>query len=136
MVSAILYGLLASARRAPGEVLVVPVINCPRRDFALRTEAVYLFAALGVDVDALLFIDEIDLESLHQAGRLRLTLVDHDIFSADQEKYADVVDAVIDHHPDGGLYRQAMFFEQGNTSISRKKLQPGLHRFFSDQSSG
>jgi exopolyphosphatase len=107
MVSAILYGLLASACRPPGAPLVVPVVNCPRGDFALRTEAVYLFAALGVDVDALLFIDEIDLEPLHRAGRLRLTLVDHNILSADQAKYADAVDAIIDHHPDGGLYRQA-----------------------------
>ncbi len=107
MVSAILYGLLASTCRAPGTPPVVPVVNCPRADFALRTEAVYLFATLGVDVDALLFIDEIDLDALHQAGRLRLTLVDHNILSADQDEYADAVDAIIDHHPDGGLYGQA-----------------------------
>jgi len=107
MVSAILYGLFASACRPPGAPPVVPVVNCPRGDFALRTEAVYLFAALGVDVDALLFIDEIDLEALHRAGRLRLTLVDHNILSADQEKYADAVDGIIDHHADSGLYPQA-----------------------------
>ncbi len=107
MVSAVLYGQLVSACRPSGEPPVVPVINCPRGDFALRTEAVYLFATLGVDVGALLFIDEIDLEALHGAGRLRLTLVDHNILSADQEKYADAVDAIIDHHPDGGLYGQA-----------------------------
>jgi len=107
MVSAILYGQLATACRAPAASPVVPVVNCPRGDLALRTEAVYLFATLGVDVDALLFIDEVDLEALHRAGRLRLTLVDHNILSADQEKYADAVDAIIDHHPDGGLYGQA-----------------------------
>ena len=107
MVSAILYGLLASACRASGAPPVIPVVNCPRSDFALRTEAVYLFAALGVDVDALLFIDEIDLEALHRAGRLRLTLVDHNILSAEQEKYANAVEAIIDHHTDAGLYGQA-----------------------------
>ncbi len=30
MVSTILYGLLASASRAPGAPHVVPVVNCPR----------------------------------------------------------------------------------------------------------
>jgi hypothetical protein len=29
-----------------------------------------------------------------------------------------------------------MFFTQRNTTISRKKLQPLLHRFFSKQGSG
>ena len=107
MVSAILYGQLASASGAPGAPLVVPVINCPRGDFALRTEAVYLFAALDVDVDALLFIDEINLEPLYRSGRLSLTLVDHNTLSAAQAKYTDAVDGVIDHHADGGLYPQA-----------------------------
>jgi len=107
MVSAILYGQLASACRARHAALVAAVINCPRADFVLRTEAVYLFAELGVDVATLLFIDEIDLDSLHRAGRLRLTLVDHNILCTDQEKYADAVAAIIDHHTDGGLYPQA-----------------------------
>ena len=80
MVSAVLYGFLASACGSP----TVPVVNCPRGDFVLRTEAVYLFEALGVDVAALPFIDEIDLERLHRSGRLRLTLVDHNILAADQ----------------------------------------------------
>jgi len=107
MVSALLYGLLASAAVAPGAPPIVPVVNCPRGDFPLRTEAAYLFAAVGVDVNALLFVDEIDLEALHRAGRLRLILVDHNILSAAHEKFADAVDAIIDHHPDGGLYAQA-----------------------------
>ncbi len=107
MVSAILYGQLVSACRSPGEQIVAAIINCPRTDFVLRTEAVYLFAELGIDMDSLLFIDDIDLDSLHRAGRLRLTLVDHNILGADQEKYADAVVAIIDHHADGGLYPQA-----------------------------
>ena len=107
MVSAILYGHLASADRPSGTPPAVPVVNCPRGDFPLRTEAVYLFNALGVDMDAVAFVDEIDLEALHRAGQLRLTLVDHNILSADQEKYADAVEAIIDHHADGGRYAQA-----------------------------
>ena len=107
MVSAVIYGQLSSARGAPGDPLVVPVVNCPRGDFVLRTEAVYLFAAQGLDVDALIFIDEIDLDGLYRAGRLRLTLVDHNILSVHQASYANAVEAIIDHHADGGLYPRA-----------------------------
>jgi len=107
MVSAILYGYLVSACAAPGTPPAVPVINCPRADLALRTESVYLFAALGVDPDALLFIDEVDLKALYRDGRLDLTLVDHNTLAGDQEELADTVVAVIDHHVDSGLYPKA-----------------------------
>ena len=39
MVSAIVYGRLVSALAAPGTPPAVPVVNCPRGDFVLRTEA-------------------------------------------------------------------------------------------------
>ena len=107
MVSTILYARLLAARRAPGEPLPVPVINCSREDFGLRTEAVYLFSALGIDLDALLFRDEIDLERLQRTGRLRLTLVDHNVLCEEQAGYADAVAAIVDHHADGGLYPDA-----------------------------
>ncbi len=107
MVSAILYGRLVSARGAPGAPPAVPVVNCARGDFVLRTEAVYLFASQGLDVEALVFIDEIDFEALYRTGRLRLTLVDHNVLAAAQAGFADSVEAIIDHHADGGLYPQA-----------------------------
>ena len=107
MVSAIVYGRLVSALVAPGTPPAVPVVNCPRGDFALRTEAVYLFAAQGLDVEALVFVDEIDLDALHGSGRLRLCLVDHNVLAADQAGCADAVEAIIDHHADGGLHPRA-----------------------------
>jgi len=107
MVSAILYGRLVSALVASGTPPAVPVVNCPRGDIALRTEAVHLFAAQGLDVDSLVFIDEIDMDALHRAGRLRLCLVDHNVLAAAQADYEDAVEAIVDHHADGGLYPQA-----------------------------
>jgi len=104
MVSAILYAYLISACGAPGKPPVVPVINCPRADLVLRTESVYLFTALDLDLDKLLFIDEIDLKALHRKGRLRLTLVDHNALSGDQGVFGDAVVAIIDHHADSGRY--------------------------------
>ena len=61
MVSAVLYGQLVSAGSAVDTSLAVPVINCPRDDYVLRTEAVFLFDMLKINVDALLFIDELNL---------------------------------------------------------------------------
>lgn len=107
MVSAILFGRLKSACRRPGTPLAVPVINCPRGDFVLRTEAMYLFSRLGLESESLVFIDDIDLDRPYRAGRLRLTLVDHNILSAGQEQFADAVEAIIDHHADGGRYPRA-----------------------------
>lgn len=107
MVAAILYGYFAAAQAPRDGWASVPVINIPRRDFVLRTEADYLFGAVGLDEEALLFIDEIDLCALHRDGRLRLTLVDHNTLAPGQADLADAVEAILDHHQDAGLYRQA-----------------------------
>lgn len=82
----------------------VPVINIPRGDFKLRTEAVYLITEAGIDVDSLIFADEIDLDGLLAAGRLSVVLVDHNKLAAAQEKFAPVVTGVVDHHKDEGLF--------------------------------
>ena len=41
-------------------VSFVAVIAVPREDFALRTDAAWLFRDVGVDVSALVFADEVD----------------------------------------------------------------------------
>ncbi len=98
MQAAVLYAYLRGA---------VPVINIPRADFKLRTEAVYLITEAGINVDQLIFADEIDLDELQAAGRLSLILVDHNKLAAPQEKFASVVTGVIDHHKDEGLFPDA-----------------------------
>lgn len=107
MASAIMYGYFDAVHEPRKGWASVPVINIPRRDFVLRTEAVYLFGALAIDVAALLFIDEIDLGALHRDSRLRLTLVDHNTLATGQAEFADAVEAILDHHQDAGLYREA-----------------------------
>jgi exopolyphosphatase len=105
MASSLLYGYFADQvlpRR--DQSIYLPLINIPRADFKLRTEAVYLFAEAGVDLDNLVFADEIDLASLHESGRLHLTLIDHNKLAASQSAYHEVVRAIIDHHQDEGLY--------------------------------
>jgi len=85
----------------------VPVMNIPREDFNLRTEAVWLFKEAGVDTGNLLFLDELDLNALFAAGTSRLVLVDHNRLSAKQAGWADAVEEIIDHHADENLYPNA-----------------------------
>jgi len=85
----------------------VPVMNIPREDFNLRTEAAWLFKEAGVDAANLLFLDEIDLNALFAAGGSRLVLVDHNKLGAKQAAWADAVEEIIDHHADENLYPNA-----------------------------
>ena len=55
----------------------VPVLSIPRGDFKLRPETSELMALAGLSTEHLCFVDELELSTLAQASRLRLSLVDH-----------------------------------------------------------
>ena len=105
MASALLYAYLAGEVHAGEDGhLFLPLINIPRADFCLRTEAVYLFKSAGVQVGNLIFSDDVDLETLSAKDRLRLILVDHNKLTASLNLMEGLVDEIIDHHEDKGLY--------------------------------
>ncbi len=107
MTSALLYAYFSGEVHAGEEGhLFLPLINIRRADFRLRTEVVYLFNAAGVQVDNLLFSDDVDLETLSAEGRMRLILVDHNKLAASLYQLGGLVDEIIDHHEDEGLYPQ------------------------------
>lgn len=81
-----------------------PLINIPRADFKLRTEAVYLFQEAGVNIDHLLFAEDVNLELLHKDGNLNLVLVDHNKLASSQEDYKDTISSILDHHADEKSY--------------------------------
>ncbi|KAJ8383388.1 hypothetical protein AAFF_G00220880 [Aldrovandia affinis] len=64
----------SSGGRAP-----VPVLNIPRAEFPLRSDSAFLLRESGLAAADLLFRDELDLQALHRAGLLALTLVDHNV---------------------------------------------------------
>ncbi|NXP58302.1 PRUN1 Exopolyphosphatase, partial [Chloropsis cyanopogon] len=78
---------------------VVPVLNIPRADFALRTETTFLLRDRGIPAASLIFRDEIDLGGLHQAGLLSLTLVDHHVLPGADAALEEAVVEVLDHRP-------------------------------------
>ncbi|KAJ3087025.1 hypothetical protein HK102_011950 [Quaeritorhiza haematococci] len=110
----------------------VPVINIPRADFPLRTECTFAFKtsfasppspplpttngetknqsapSLGEEiVSNLTFIDEVSLDAVSQNSKLRLVLTDHNILPPTLSKFNDLVEGVLDHHKDEGIYTNA-----------------------------
>ncbi|NXD46416.1 PRUN1 Exopolyphosphatase, partial [Copsychus sechellarum] len=86
------------AQSSPGAA-VVPVLNIPRADFALRSETAFLLRERGVPAASLVFRDEIDLRALHRAGLLSLTLVDHHVLPGADAALEEAVVEVLDHRP-------------------------------------
>ena len=102
MAAAVAYAWHAGRRASDTGAPVVPLVNVPRADFKLRTEAVFLFSRAGIDPELLTFIDEIDLDALAARGALQLTLVDHNSLAASQGGLSGAVEGIVDHHKDEG----------------------------------
>lgn len=60
-------------------MFVLPLLNIRQSELVLRSDNVFLLGQCGVSPELLLFRDQLDLRALHKAGRLRLTLVDHNV---------------------------------------------------------
>ena len=103
MASSVVYGYLRTLQNP--KMTVLPVMPIPRADFHLRTEAVYVFKAAGINADDLIFFDEVDFNSL--MANADLVLVDHNAPSASLEKFSSKVVGILDHHVDSGLFPDA-----------------------------
>mmetsp|Transcript_42639 Transcript_42639/g.166442 ORF Transcript_42639/g.166442 Transcript_42639/m.166442 type:complete len:93 (+) Transcript_42639:1256-1534(+) len=79
IVSALVF---AFVRTKSTKDIYVPVINTVKQDLPLRTDVSYLFAKLGLDVNTLTFVDEVDFQT---DGNEELVLVDHNRLSGSQE---------------------------------------------------
>lgn len=107
MASALMYAYYLNLKDET--VKSVPLINIPRADFKLRTEAVYLFEAAGVDMDELLFAEDVDLNRLNEKNLLSLVLVDHNKLSSAHSPFLNSVTGVLDHHADEKSYPDGIF---------------------------
>ncbi|KAG7218822.1 hypothetical protein INR49_019690 [Caranx melampygus] len=97
MVSALAYAYFLSKTEL-SDTLTLPLLNIRQSELLLRSDNLFLLRQTGLSPQLLLFRDQLDLRALHRDGRLRLTLVDHNILaSADSDLEGAVVE-VIDHH--------------------------------------
>lgn len=97
MVCALTYAYLLS-QTSGEDRQVVPLLNIRQVEFPLRSDSVLLLQQLHLSSDLLLFRDQLDLQDLNQAGRLRLTLVDHNVLPSSDSDLEGAVVQVIDHH--------------------------------------
>ncbi|XP_063001797.1 exopolyphosphatase PRUNE1 isoform X2 [Elgaria multicarinata webbii] len=99
MVSALALAYFFAKSFPESKATFVPVLNIPRLDFPLRTESTFLLKQQQLPESSLVFRDEIDLLSLHRAGLLALSLVDHHVLPSRDVVLEEAVVEVIDHRP-------------------------------------
>lgn len=97
MVCALTYAYFLS-KTVHGGMTAVPLLNIRQSDLVLRSDNVFLLRQIGLSPDLLLFRDQLDLRALQRAGRLQLTLVDHNVLPSSDSHLEGAVVEVIDHH--------------------------------------
>ncbi|XP_052182084.1 uncharacterized protein LOC127794860 isoform X2 [Diospyros lotus] len=92
MVAAICYAWLLDHRMKTGKegggfkaAAVVPVMNVRRGKMWKQRQVAWLFHHVGLDATALLFSDEVDLETLMMAKKLHILIVGQDILRRNGE---------------------------------------------------
>lgn len=118
--------LLAYASEASGMKGCASVINCARADLHLRADAALALAAAGIDVERLVFVDEVD-----GIGSIpTVTLVDHNEPAPHQKGLSGNVRGVVDHHADADLFPDAeprLIELVGSCATLVAGLHPGLY---------
>lgn len=80
------------------EVVSLPLLQCSREDFVLRTDVVWLFGELNINPSVLLFCEDV-VRALKGMSEVKVTLVDHALLSSPLRELANMqVIEVIDHH--------------------------------------
>uniref|UniRef100_A0A8B9GE27 Protein prune 2 n=1 Tax=Amazona collaria TaxID=241587 RepID=A0A8B9GE27_9PSIT len=94
---------------SPPDVLCLPVLNIPRRDFSYFTETRFILEELNVPESFHIFRDEINLHQLNAEGKLSLTLVNSNMLTSEDKSLESAVVKVInpDEQCDGSLELQA-----------------------------
>ncbi|XP_077454625.1 exopolyphosphatase PRUNE1 isoform X2 [Stigmatopora argus] len=98
MVSALAYAYFLHKTTGGDAALSVPLLNIRRSELPLRPDNLFLLRRAGLSPDSLLFRDQLDLAALRRNGRLRLTLVDHNVLPSGDAELEGAVVEVIDHH--------------------------------------
>ena len=135
MASSVVYAYYLQSQNSDGKSIYLPLINIPKEDFKLRTEAVYLFTEAGIDTDNLIFSDEINIEEIAKSGKLEIILVDHNRIAGSFSEYSENVIEVIDHHKDEGIYSKEIATIEAvgsaSTLVTEKILEKD--KFFFDK---
>ncbi|NXT08863.1 PRUN2 protein, partial [Prunella fulvescens] len=94
---------------SPPDVLCLPVLNIPRKDFSNFTETRFILEELKIPESFHIFRDEINLHQLNAEGKLSLTLVNSNMLTSEDKSLESAVVKVInpDEQCDRSLELQA-----------------------------
>ncbi|XP_015704654.1 protein prune homolog 2 isoform X3 [Coturnix japonica] len=108
LISAVAYAYFLD-KVSPPDVLCLPVLNIPRRDFSFFTETRFILEELNIPESFHIFRDEIDLHQLNAEGKLSLTLTNRNMLTSEDKSLESAVVKVInpDEQCDGSLELQA-----------------------------
>jgi len=111
--SIISANLLAYAFYKLGDEFIIPLINCKKEDYKLRTESYGLLKRYDVDENDLIFIDDIDASLIQDPKQLEVVVVDHNKLPDNLRAWDSSVVSIFDHHQDVEMYKNAepRFFE-------------------------
>ena len=84
-------------------VIAAPLLQCTKENFKLRGDAVMLFEQFKLDTNKLLFIGDVELNSIAGAGKLSVVLVDTNTLTSDLNQLTPHVKKIVDHHKDVGI---------------------------------
>ena len=86
------------------------MFNASRSDLPLRTEATKLFEECNVNSANVVCSSDLSLEELQTDGKLKLSLVDHNMPTEDQRDMVQCVVEIVDHHQDdsSGVYDESV----------------------------
>ncbi|KAF9281719.1 Exopolyphosphatase, partial [Mortierella antarctica] len=86
--------------------IVLPFVNIPRADLALRSDVEYVFSTTNLSSSLLFFRDDLPQLTQIPPAQLSLFLVDHNKVADSMAMFPSAkVVGVIDHHKDEDLYR-------------------------------
>ncbi|XP_037979483.1 protein prune homolog 2 isoform X6 [Motacilla alba alba] len=94
---------------SPPDVLCLPVLNIPRKDFSYFTETRFILDELKIPESFHIFRDEINLHQLNAEGKLSLTLMNSNMLTSEDKSLESAVVKVInpDEQCDRSLELQA-----------------------------
>ncbi|XP_030367955.1 protein prune homolog 2 isoform X3 [Strigops habroptila] len=118
LISALAYAYFLD-KVSPPDVLCLPVLNIPRRDFSYFTETRFILEELNIPESFHIFRDEINLHQLNAEGKLSLTLVNSNMLTSEDKSLESAVVKVI--NPDeqcGG----SLELEASSSSVVVKEI--------------
>jgi len=115
----------------------LPIINCPRAELKARLDIAYHLKKYDVEMDKLVFIDDINLDSYAKKNLLKIAMIDHNELDVTQKHWGHCVTMIVDHHKDEKAYleqpvdRTITFCGSACSLVVERIFRDGLERFLS-----